>query len=114
MTPFPAQNVRANVIWEPAGGCIEVTVLPGIGVLGFPKMNMEEKPQRTDFIRLMLQHKGRSTEERKARCAGSAWLLLYTGDKGGLSTEVGFRKKSEIVESPSQCPVTSFSSCLAW
>lgn len=82
---------------------------------------MEEKPQRnfqTDFIKLMLPHKGRNTEERKVHCAGvkasSAWLLLLTGDKTGLRTEMCFLKKSEIVEFPSQGPVISFSSCLAW
>ena len=39
-----------------------------IGVLGFPKTEIEGKPQinfQTDFIKLMFKHKGGSTEERK-------------------------------------------------
>ena len=40
----------------------------GIGVLGFPKRKIESKPQRnlqTGFIKIMPEHKGGSTEDRK-------------------------------------------------
>lgn len=40
-----------------------------VGILGFPKIKIERKPQRnnqTDFMKLMLEQKGGSTEERKA------------------------------------------------
>ena len=39
-----------------------------IRVLGFPKTEIQRKPQRnfqTDFIKVMLEHKGGSTEEKK-------------------------------------------------
>ena len=52
---------------------------------------MEKKPQRnfqTDFIKLMLEHNGDSTEERKALWtdlgAVCAWLLLQAGNKAGF------------------------------
>ena len=40
----------------------------GIGVLGFPKIKIKRKLKRkfqTDFIKLMLEHNGGSTKERK-------------------------------------------------
>lgn len=43
-------------------------VLISIGVFGFPKIEIEGKPQihfQTNFIKLMLEYKGGSTEERK-------------------------------------------------
>lgn len=54
----------------------------GIRVLGFPKREIKRKPQKnfqTDFIKLMLEHRGDSTEERKVLQTGSGpgsiWLL---------------------------------------
>lgn len=40
----------------------------GLGIVGFPKIEMERKPQRNfpaDFIKLMLEHRGGSTGEGK-------------------------------------------------
>ena len=40
----------------------------GTGVLGFPRIVIKRKPQRnfqTDFMKLGLEHKGGSQEERK-------------------------------------------------
>lgn len=47
---------------------MRLSVELNVGVLGFPKMKIEGKFQRnfkTDFIKLMLEHKGGSTEEGK-------------------------------------------------
>lgn len=58
----------------PAGGPRLLMRNPSAGtvtsvrILMLPKIEMERKPQRhfqADFIRLMLEHKGGSTEERK-------------------------------------------------
>lgn len=58
-----------------------------VRVLGFPNIEIKGQPQKNfqaDFIKLMLEHKGDSTRERKSlpdARAGSAWLLLGAGDK---------------------------------
>lgn len=68
-----------------------------VGILGFPKVEIERKPQRsfqTDFIKLVLEHgeaaqrKGRFSE--LAQGPSSAWLLSTAGDKVGLHEKQAF------------------------
>lgn len=62
------------------------------GVLGLPKIEMERKAQKkfqADFIKLMFQHKGGSTEESK---------VLSTGwGQSGLHERAGFLKVAVFI-----------------
>lgn len=62
--------------------CIHSAVT-GVGILGFPTIEIERKLQKkfqTNFLKLMPEHKGGSTEESRVLQTGlgvgSAWLLL--------------------------------------
>lgn len=71
-------------------GCVT-----SVRILGFHKIEIE-KPQKnlqTNFIRLMIEHKGGSTEERKVLQTDSGTILLgcfYKQDKTDLRKMVGF------------------------
>ena len=51
----------------------------GTGFLGFPKIEIKRKPQRnfqTCFFKIMLEHKGGSTEERQSCDLAQGLALL--------------------------------------
>ena len=50
-----------------------------VGILGFPKLEIERKLQgnfQTDFIKLILEDKGSSTEESKVLGIDWGWRVL--------------------------------------
>lgn len=89
----------------------------GIGVIGFPKIEIERKPRRhfqTDFIKLMPQAQGRQ-QRGKARSSELTWGLGYFYKP--VTKWAGFLKKGRLAKfSIAQLGEgrTSFSSCLAW
>lgn len=81
-------------------------------MLGFPKIEIERKPQKNfqiNFIMLMLEHKGGSTEKRKVLGTDWGWFCLAAfiswGQKWVFLKKEGFRNLLF------QAGVTSFFRC---
>lgn len=87
-------------VGEHVGGCeggVPGEGVPGVGILGFPKIEIERKPQRNfpiDLIKLLLEHKGGGAEERKVLATGwgGGWGLAPLSCFYMLATEWGCAK----------------------
>lgn len=83
----PHLDGQVNLIKRPHTGdnCASASALPGnvtcVGDLGFPETEIKRKPQhnfQTNFIKLMLEHKGDSTrKERPSKLAQGLALFGY-------------------------------------
>lgn len=77
-------------------------LFPALGVLGFPEIEIERKPQRNfqaDFVKLVLEHKGDPPEERRSCELAQGLALLGCFPKlgaKGLPQEIGFLKMAGL------------------